>query len=214
MYGALFVILSMAGLVAVLGGADRWAPCDLAGRCLTGAAPNFQLSRASDGEQVQLADFSGCYVVLWFGYTRCDSICPLYVNRMRQVAAAAGNLPLAFVFLSLDPARDNGDRLAAYQQGLADRGPGRPRLPFFVLGSGSDHVRDVARRYGVYDRYDEHRAARDPAYQFAHPDVSYLIDRTGRLRAAYTGFDAGSLTADLRTLAAQDDAPDTSTGHR
>jgi len=76
---------------------------------------NFTLQ--SNKGPVSLADLEGKIVPLYFGYTSCPDICPTSLGLM---ASAIRQLPeeqqkqIQPVFISVDPGRDDVDKLAQY----------------------------------------------------------------------------------------------------
>lgn len=74
-----------------------------------------ELSKA-DGTAFTLADISGHWSLLFYGYTSCPDICPTTMN---MLAAAKKQAQIDFpqvYFISVDPARDTLPNLAAYVQ--------------------------------------------------------------------------------------------------
>jgi len=74
------------------------------------------LERA-DGGSTTLAAFRGHAVLLAMFYSRCNSACPLLVERVRALArelAPAERARLSIVLVSLDPEHDNPAALTAF----------------------------------------------------------------------------------------------------
>jgi protein SCO1/2 len=68
------------------------------------------------GREVSDEDFRGSYLLVFFGYTNCERICPVGLKNMVDAldllgAAGAGVQPL---LITVDPARDTVEVLAAY----------------------------------------------------------------------------------------------------
>jgi protein SCO1/2 len=68
------------------------------------------------GREVSDQDFLGSHLLVFFGYTNCDRICPVGLKRMAEALdllgeAGAGVQPL---LITVDPARDTAEALAAY----------------------------------------------------------------------------------------------------
>lgn len=62
--------------------------------------------------------FQGKNIVLAMVYTSCRSVCPLIVSKLKKIekAAAAKNLEIEFVLVSLDPERDSPQMLEAFRK--------------------------------------------------------------------------------------------------
>lgn len=124
---------------------------------------------------VALTNLRGKVVLLYFGYTACPDICPtnlaFIASALRRLDAAELDAVRA-IFVSVDPARDDVQRLATY-------------VAYFhpnILGvTGTpDAVARVARLYGAaYRRVDQTGSAM--GYLVDHSAQTYVIDRQGRL---------------------------------
>jgi cytochrome oxidase Cu insertion factor (SCO1/SenC/PrrC family) len=79
-------------------------------------APDFQL-RDTTGNAITLDQFRGKVVVLTFLYTRCTDYCPLTAELLRHADAAAGHpRNVEYVAVSVDPAGDTPESIAAFNQ--------------------------------------------------------------------------------------------------
>ena len=111
-----------------------------------GPAPDFALV-SQDGARVALQDFRGKIVAVTFIYTSCPDICPLLTEMLAGVQDELGadfGPRVAFVSITVDPARDTPEVLKAYAQGVG----ANPAGWSFLTGEVAA-VREVARRYGV-----------------------------------------------------------------
>ena len=78
---------------------------------------DFQLIN-SQNQPFSRTQLLGHWSVLFFGYTNCPDICPTTLSTLAQVKKSLVNLPATkqpqFVFVSVDPARDNASQLNNY----------------------------------------------------------------------------------------------------
>ena len=129
------------------------------------------------GEAVTAADFRGGFTLLTFGYRSCPDFCPTTLATMSLAMDRLGPRATRVrpVFLSLDPARDTPDALAAYVAHFH---------PDMVALTGPDAaVRDAARAFRVIYRL---RKDVDPVdYPVDHSTYSYLMDPDWRLLAVF-----------------------------
>lgn len=144
-------------------------------------APEFTLQDAG-GTRVRLSDFLGKVVVLNFVYTNCPDVCPLHSEAIASIQESVNGTPMKglvqFVSITTDPKRDTTAVMRAY-------GPAHGLDPanWAFLTSGSDKLgatRELAKRYGL-----KFMLSKD-GYQL-HAVVTYLIDKSGNLRAKYHG---------------------------
>jgi protein SCO1 len=153
-------------------------------------APDFDL-RGSDGHELRLSRYRGKVVLLAFGYSHCTAVCPVTLAtfaaaRLRLGAAAAD---VQVVYVTVDPERDTPARLRQFL-GNFDK--------TFVGGTGTEaQLAAVRKDYGV-------TATKIPlgdSYNYAHSSFTYLIDRSGRIRALMPyGHSPDDFTHDLKIL--------------
>ena len=76
--------------------------------------PGFSLQSAAGA--VDLQQFAGKYVILYFGYTGCPDVCPTTLAGLREALRRLGANADKFqvIFVSVDPARDTPQIASAY----------------------------------------------------------------------------------------------------
>ncbi len=164
---ALFVVLLLALLL--------WQP-EIEETPMTPSLPiggDFVLN-SSEGE-VDLKSYRGKVVAIYFGYTWCPDICPTSLSLLS--AAMSGLTPqelerMQGFFITLDPARDDVDRLKEYASYFNEKITG--------IAGTADEIAEVAARYGVVYRQTE--ADENGNYSVDHSSRIYLVDGTGKLR--------------------------------
>ena len=135
-------------------------------------APGFTL-QGSDGRELSLNTYRGKVVILGFGYTSCPDVCPTTLATLaqtrRKLGAAAADVQV--VYITVDPQRDGAERMKKYLAAFD---------PTFVGGTGTDKALAAVRRsFGILA--EKHGSGAN--YTMAHSSYTYLIDRTGSLRA-------------------------------
>lgn len=135
-------------------------------------APGFSLP-ASVGGESSLANYRGKVVLLGFGFTTCPEVCPttlaVLAQARKRLGAQADQVQVLYV--TVDPERDNAERMRAYLRGFD---------PTFVGFTGApDQLAAVRAKYGVMAE----RKNLGNSYSVAHSSSVYLIDRKGLLRA-------------------------------
>jgi protein SCO1/2 len=143
--------------------------------------PEFQLSDA-DGRAFDRSRLLGHWSLLFFGYTYCPDVCPFVMQNLASVAPLleerfdVAHLPQV-VFVSVDPQRDDPERLAEYV-GFFDES--------FIGVSGSDEQLEVLTRAvgAFYQRHDDETLAKDPeSYLVDHASKLFLVDPMARYLA-------------------------------
>jgi protein SCO1 len=171
-----------------------------------GQLPNlaFRMTRASNGQVVTAADFSGRVVILYFGFTRCPDTCPLTMQNAARVLQKLGPLAprVRVLFVTVDLAYDTIPRLKAYLANF-----GNPPEVDGLRGT-PQQLAALAKRYGVEYRAPTSPDAPDPISQISHTAAVYVFDAEGRVRdilrtLALGSADIPAIAADLELLAQQ-----------
>jgi cytochrome oxidase Cu insertion factor (SCO1/SenC/PrrC family) len=177
LFGAATLVL----IVAVAGLLWHWDARQVqssAGEALIGGP--FTLTD-QHGARVTEQDFAGRFMLVYFGYTFCPDVCPTSLTVM---AAALDELPDAQadqvvpILITVDPARDTVEQLAAYAPLF------HPRL--VALTGSEEEVREAARAYRVYYHVPEEDG---DAYLVDHSTFVYLMGPDGSYRTHF-GIDA------------------------
>lgn len=171
---------------------------EFAGAVLPDATPipDFTLTAAGD-TPVNLSDFRGQYVFVYFGYTFCPDFCPTTMAKLARVREALGDDAerMQVIMVTVDPERDTPEALADYVSRFD---------PSFVGLSGTPAEIDAAGApFGLFYQKNEGSAA--TGYLVDHSTRTYLIDPAGNARIAYP-HDAAveDIVADLRWLIEQE----------
>jgi cytochrome oxidase Cu insertion factor (SCO1/SenC/PrrC family) len=124
------------------------------------------------GRRVTDKDFSGRYMLVFFGFTYCPDVCPSSLQVMtaalQQLGAKADRL--APILISVDPERDTPAQLAEYVKSFDARLVGLTGTP--------QEIDAVAKAYRVYYKkvQDEKSTA---GYTIDHTAIIYLMSPEG-----------------------------------
>src|SRR5215467_133574 len=105
-------------------------------------APTFSLV-GSNGKKLSLRDYLGKVVILEFGYTFCEEVCPVTLARLTQVYKKLGDSAreVQLIYVTVDPARDSPERLREHLAAFN---------PSFLGATGpADELETVRKAYGV-----------------------------------------------------------------
>jgi protein SCO1/2 len=135
-------------------------------------APDFSL-QGSDGHELRIDRFRGKVLLLAFGYSSCTEVCPVtlatFATARRKLGAAAADVQV--IYVTVDPQRDVPERLGKFLRGFDST---------FLGGTGTEaQLAAVRGEYGVSARKIAYR----DSYTYSHSSFTYLIDRSGRIRA-------------------------------
>jgi cytochrome oxidase Cu insertion factor (SCO1/SenC/PrrC family) len=145
------------------------------------------------GAVVRSTDFTGKWLLVYFGYTHCSEVCPTGLSvlaaALEQIGAAAEHVqPL---FITVDPERDSGPLLLSFTRSFD------PRL--IGLSGSLAEIRQAADSFGVSFRKV---ALAGSDYTVDHSATYTLVDPTHRharvLRLSEPHALAAALLAELR----------------
>ena len=148
-----------------------------------------------NGRMISQADLEGGPTVMFFGFTHCPDVCPTAMARIAAATEAAGqglDSDLQVLFVSVDPGRDDPQKLARYTDFFSDR----------VVGATADveTLRELTKRYRATFGYDEPNEFGD--YNVSHSSAMYVFDADGDARALFRPSDSvAAMAADLRRIA-------------
>lgn len=126
---------------------------------------------------VNLSDFRGQVVAIYFGYTQCPDVCP---TNLSLLGAALKKLnkeelkQIQGIFISVDPGRDTPTHLAEYTKYFHPK----------IIGiSGTPEMIDpVVAAYGAY--YEKISYSNSAMlYGISHTSETYIVGRNGKLSA-------------------------------
>jgi protein SCO1/2 len=155
-------------------------------------APNISLVD-QNGKQWNLDDQKGKASVFFFGYTSCPDVCPTTLSIFRQIKflLADDTEFVNFVYITVDPERDNPEKL---KNNLAAFDPS-----FIGLTGLIDELEPVWKGYGVFREKVPTESA--TGYLMDHSAITYVIDTKGNLRLTYPfGVDARDIADDLKHM--------------
>ncbi|HIG75239.1 MAG TPA: SCO family protein [Bacteroidetes bacterium] len=168
----LLLTLAAASLAACAAPASD--PADLDAPLSDASVYQVDVAWGTDGgETVTLADLRGAPVALAMVYADCGTACPMIVHDMKQIGEAA-DVPLRYVLVTLDPARDTPEHLQSFRamHQLGD--------DWTMLRGSDDDVRTLAAVLGVRYRFDADGT-------IAHSNLITLLDAGGDVVAQQEG---------------------------
>ena len=156
-------------------------------------APAFSLD-GSNGKKLRLRDHLGKVVILQFGFTFCEKVCPVTLARLTEVYKKLGSAArdVQLIYVTVDPERDSPERLREHLAAFN---------PSFLGATGApDELGAVQKAYGVVAKQV---VSRNQALGYAvdHSSSLYLVDRQGKLRGLSPfGTPADDIVHDLEFL--------------
>lgn len=158
-------------------------------------APDFTLIN-HEAEPMSLSDLEGQIVAIFFGYTGCPDICPMTLGHMAQATEALGDDAdkVDYLFISVDPERDDADRLAKHVS--------RIDAPITALTGERAELEQV---WDDYDITVERRDRDNGGYLIDHSAMIWIVDQHGDLVMFMPmGADGEDLAAALQRLISQE----------
>jgi protein SCO1/2 len=144
---------------------------------------------SSLGREVRLSEFAGKAVLLFFGYTSCQDVCPATLSHLSSLTRKLGSKAddVQVMLVTVDPENDSAAHLRKYLARFDDR--------FIGLTGSQEEMDQIAELFMV--RHDAshgikvttHHNRSKPlvkeAYLYSHSQQIYLLDKAGRTRAFF-----------------------------
>ncbi|ROO29612.1 SCO family protein [Salinisphaera orenii] len=189
----LFVVFALAAtalLAACSGGEPEYNAHDI-----EGVMPDLAFNLTDEnGNAVEADDYDGRLKLLFFGYTNCPDICPATMARIR---AALGGLDdttrenIDVLFVSVDPERDDPERLAQFTSSFGPR--------FVGLTGSQEQLKALSKRYRVTYGYGEPND--NGFYLVSHSSAIFVFGPEGKARLLVNQEQSvDALRADLKKL--------------
>jgi len=188
------VLLALVVILALVGW--RYRPYGFHGAVMKSAekAPNFILDSSRNGEPVQLREFEGQVVLLYFGYTTCPDVCPATLSDIADAFDLIGKKSdqIQLLWITVDPERDTPEMMEDYVQHF------HPDFMGLVPRTAEETLA-VATQYGIYYEKQDYGSA--TGYLMDHTATITLVDKDGYVRVVYPfGTSPEDLAADLEYI--------------
>jgi protein SCO1/2 len=144
---------------------------------------------SSLGREVSLSEFREKVVLLFFGYTSCQDICPATLSHLQSLMIRMGGAAdgVQVLFVTVDPENDTAEHLKEYLARFDSR--------FVGITGKQEEVDRIAELFMVkHDRshgvevsmeHNRSKAFTDRSYLYAHSQQIYLLDKAARTRALF-----------------------------
>lgn len=198
LYATVAFVAGLLGARALIPGASTaWTPALERATRWPDAPPLPRLDLVDqDGAPFDGTAFRGRWTYVFFGFTSCPDICPTTLTVLAQVRRELQDLPEtlqpAILLVTVDPARDDAARLAAFVRHFD---------PHFraVTGDPREIARLASALHAAYARVD----LADGAYTMDHASSLFLVGPDGNLVATSGAPHLAAVIArDFRALAA------------
>ena len=134
-------------------------------------------------------DFRGRFMLVFFGYTYCPTICPTNLQHMALALQALGKRAekVQPLFITIDPARDTQAEIKAYMANFGER--------FLGLTGSEDQIRAAAKAYRVHRRKVIPDKSAPEDYLVDHSSLTLLIGPDGKFRTVFPHDTTGEVMA-------------------
>lgn len=147
-----------------------------------------------DGKTVTPADFSGRFMLVYFGYTYCPDVCPTSLQAMVQAVEQlepAKRAKVVPILVTVDPERDTPARLKEY---VAAFGPN-----VVGLTGSAEQIAAAAKAYKVY--FARVAGGEGAPYVMDHTSIIYVMGPKGTFLHHFShGATSDAIATTLRTL--------------
>jgi protein SCO1 len=147
------------------------------------------------GDPFSLAALRGKVTFVLFGFTNCPDVCPLAMERLRELhdAKTLDSAQVTYLMISVDGERDTP---AAMKEFLA-----KYSREFVGLTAPPEQVKPIAEQFSAafFKGAHDHRGH----YDVAHSPQIFVLDSTGQLRAELYGASIEAMTGVAEALVAE-----------
>ena len=142
-----------------------------------------------DGKPRSHKDFRGRFLLIYFGYTYCPTICPTNLQHMALALQTLGKRgeKVQPLFITIDPARDTPKELKAYMTNFGER--------FIGLTGTEAQMRAAAGAYRVHRRKVVPDKSVPDDYLVDHSSLTLLIGPDGKFRTLFPHDTSGTVMA-------------------
>ncbi|MGE2817451.1 SCO family protein [Mycobacterium heidelbergense] len=133
-----------------------------------------------DGNPVTEQTYRGSWMMVFFGFTHCEVVCPRALSRLSSVLAEIGHERAQCIrplYITVDPDRDTPPVMKQFVES---------RYPRFTgLTGTTEQIENAKNAFNVFARPKADAAAPD-GYVVPHTAITYLLDPTGTYRTHWT----------------------------
>lgn len=142
-----------------------------------------------NGKPRSSKEFHGRFMLVFFGYTYCPTICPTNLQHMAQALTELGDKAkdIQPIFITIDPARDTPDVLKDYVANFGTR--------FLGLTGNEAQIRRVTKSYRVHRRKVIQDKSDPKEYLVDHSSLTLLIGPDGKFRTLFPHDTTGPVMA-------------------
>ncbi len=148
-----------------------------------------------DGAPFNLSDLNGNVAFVLFGFTNCPDVCPLSMERLRQLqdSGELADESVVYVMISVDGERDTPAVMKAFLAKYSDE--------FLGLTAEPARVNPIAEQFSA--TFFKGSANPHGDYNVMHSPQIFVIDSVGRLRAELYGASLEAMAGVARALLAE-----------
>jgi|TARA_B100001750_G_C15427727_1_gene556459 protein SCO1/2 len=124
-------------------------------------------------KQVSMSDFSGDYLLIYFGYTFCPDVCPLSVNEMllTKKRLEKVNKKITPIFITIDPERDDLKNIKAFAEKFDNE--------IICLTGNKKEISETTKKFRIYVKRSE-EIDDNEQYLIDHASIFYIFNKKGK----------------------------------
>jgi protein SCO1/2 len=146
-------------------------------------------AQSSLGREVRLSEFAGKAVLLFFGYTSCQDVCPATLSHLSSLTRKLGPKAddVQVLLVTVDPENDTAAHLREYLARFDDRFIGLTGSPEKMDRIAALYMvrHDASHGIKVTTHHNRSKPFVKEAYLYSHFQQIYLLDKAGRTRAFF-----------------------------
>jgi protein SCO1 len=113
--------------------------------------------------------------LLFFGYTKCYTVCPVSMKKLDKISKKIKSSNLQIIYITIDPNRDDIESLKIYLERFDHR--------FIGLRGTSEEIQQISKQFNVQISNVFFGDKSNP--QFEHSGNIYFVDSNAKIKTIY-----------------------------
>lgn len=113
--------------------------------------------------------------LLFFGYTKCYTVCPVSMKKLEKISKKIKSSNLQIIYITIDPNRDDIESLKIYLERFDHR--------FIGLRGTSEEIQQISKQFNVQISNVFFGDKSNP--QFEHSGNIYFVDSNAKIKTIY-----------------------------
>ncbi|MCG9875585.1 MAG: SCO family protein [Leptospiraceae bacterium] len=145
-----------------------------------------------DGNEFSENNFKNKHSLVFFGYTKCYTVCPVSMRKLEALSKSINSPNLQIIYISIDPSRDDLESLKIYINKFGSQ--------FVALNGTKERVNRLGQKFRIQVSNVNFGDEFNPQYE--HSGHIYFVDSNAEIKMIYPTSlqDIAKITQDIQIL--------------